>query len=229
MEYCLEILKTKVNDYLSGKLEKKKLGKWGKEAYYDLLRGGYTEKDKIIIYPFLKTVSQIGLQVDEKNDIYPAVKEDIEFIQSVILGRKSYYFQIVVSVPQHIYKNYESDFLDIDKYEKFKILKTELKEYIENRDIKNEMLEHMKEIVELQNMNETILDLLQEQIVYLFHSLFDMEQKESMPQLSLYLQKPNNDLGLLKLKEYLECFVGERNFIVNVSYTKGRNRLSIMV
>jgi len=39
MEYCLEILKRKIDDYLNAALEEKELGKWGKEAYYDLLRG----------------------------------------------------------------------------------------------------------------------------------------------------------------------------------------------
>lgn len=41
MEYCLETVKKKVSIYLDGSLDKEALGKWGKSAYYDLLRGGY--------------------------------------------------------------------------------------------------------------------------------------------------------------------------------------------
>lgn len=229
MEYCLEILKRKIDDYFNATLEEKELGKWGKEAYYDLMRGGYIKKDKIIIYPFLKTVSRIGLEIDEMNDMYPSTKEDIELIQSIITGIKPCYFQIVVSVPKSIYKNCETDFLDINKYETFKMLKKELESYIGDMDENSKIFECIKRIMKIQNSNETILDMLQEQIVQLCNSLFDIEQKKLMPQLGLYPKKIYNNLGLLKLKEYLECFLGERNFVINVSYTKGNNGLSILV
>lgn len=229
MEYCLEILKRKIDGYLNAELEEKKLGKWGKEAYYDLLKGGYIKKDKIVIYPFLKTISRIGLEIDEMNDIYPSTKADIELIQAILTGVKPCCFQIVVSVPELIYKNCETDSLDIDDYEKFKMLKKELENYIGNMDENSRIFECVKEIVKIQNSNETIMDMLQEQIVQFCNSLFDIERKKLKPQLGLYPKKTYNNLGLLKLKEYLECFLGERNFVINVSYTKGNNGLSILV
>lgn len=177
----------------------------------------------------MKTVSRISLEIDEMNDMYPSTKEDIELIQSIITGIKPCYFQIVVSVPKSIYKNCETDFLDIDKYEIFKMLKKELENYIGDMDENSRIFECIKGIVKIQNSNETILDMLQEQIVQLCNSLFDIEQKKLMPQLGLYPKKTYNNLGLLKLKEYLECFLGERNFVINVSYTKGNNGLSVLV
>lgn len=229
MEYCLEILKRKMDGYLNAELEEKELGKWGKEAYYDLLKGGYVKKDKIVIYPFLKTISRIGLEIDEMNDIYPSTKADIELIQAILTGMEPCYFQIVVSVPELIYKNCENDSLDIDDYEKFKMLKKELENYIGNTDENSRIFECVKEIVKIQNSNETIMDMLQEQIVQFCNSLFDVEQKKLMPQLGLYPKKTYNNLGLLKLTQYLECFLGERNFVINVSYTKGNSGLSILV
>lgn len=229
MEYCLEILKRKIDDYLNGIIDKEKLGKWGKEAYYDLLRGGYTKKEKIIIYPFLKTVSQIGLEIDEMSDIYPSTKEEIEVIQSIIMGIKPYNFQIIVTVPKYIYKNYENYLLNIENLKKFERLKKELENYLQNMNINSKLFEYVKEITTAYNSNETILDMLQEQIVRSCNALFDIEQQKLMPQLGLYPKKSYNNLGLLKLKEYLECIVGEKNFIINVSYIKGENSLSILV
>ncbi len=229
MEYCLEILKRKIDDYLNGIIDKEKLGKWGKEAYYDLLRGGYTKKEKIIIYPFLKTVSQIGLEIDEMSDIYPSTKEEIEVIQSIIMGIKPYNFQIIVTVPKYIYKNYENDLLNIENLKKFERLKKELENYFQNMNINSKLFEYVKEITTAYNSNETILDMLQEQIVRSCNALFDIEQQKLMPQLGLYPKESYNNLGLLKLKEYLECIVGEKNFIINVSYIKGENSLSILV
>ncbi len=83
----------------------------GKEAYYDLLKGGYTKIDKIVIYPFLKIISQINLKEDELNDIYPSTTEDIKEIRSIISGDKMYCFQVVGSIPEIIYKNYDQIFL----------------------------------------------------------------------------------------------------------------------
>ncbi len=229
MEYCLEILKRKIDDYLNGVIEKEKLGEWGKEAYYDLLRGGYTKKEKIIIYPFLKTVSKIGLEIDEISDTYPSTKEDVEFIQAIISGIKPYNFQIIVTVPQCIYKNYENDLLNIDNFKKIERLKNELENYIQNMNMNSKLFEYIREITENYNSNETILDMLQEQIVQSCKALFDIEQQKIMPQLGLYPKKENNNFCLLKLKQYLECFVGEKNFIINVSYIKGEHNLSILV
>lgn len=229
MEYCLEKLKKNIDDYLDEKSSKEELGNWGKKAYYDLLKGGYTKIDKIVIYPFLKIISQINLEEDELNDIYPSTTEDIKEIRSIISGDKMYCFQVVGSIPEIIYKNYDQIFFDINKYKKFRLIKLEVEHYIKNKKISNEMFDYIKEIEEMQNFNVTILDLLQQKIVELCNVVFDVKKREMMPRFGLYSQSGDRNLGLIKLKEYLECYIGERNFVINISYIKGKNHLSILV
>ena len=117
----------------------------------------------------------------------------------------------------------------IENLKKFERLKKELENHLQNMNINSKLFEYVKEITTAYNSNETILDMLQEQIVRSCNALFDIEQQKLMPQLGLYPKKSYNNLGLLKLKEYLECIVGEKNFIINVSYIKGENSLSILV
>lgn len=70
----------------------------------------------------MKTVSQIDLEIDEMNDIYPSTKEDMELVQSIITGIRPCYFQIVrlssffFFVPQPLldsYERYQDSFKDV--------------------------------------------------------------------------------------------------------------------
>ena len=46
-------------------MSKKDIGKWAENAYYDLLKGSYVETSKIVLYPFLKTLSRIHIDNNE--------------------------------------------------------------------------------------------------------------------------------------------------------------------
>ena len=50
MEYDVNELKIKVDEYFLGRLTKENLGKWAEKAYYELLKGGYVEKKKVVLY-----------------------------------------------------------------------------------------------------------------------------------------------------------------------------------
>ncbi len=77
MEFNCNELKNKVSSYCSHKLSKQELGRWASEAYYDLLRGGYLETEKVTLYSFLKVLSQIHIPCCEKDDIYPSEENDV--------------------------------------------------------------------------------------------------------------------------------------------------------
>lgn len=229
MEYCLEMVKKKVNGYLDGSLSKEALGKWGKSAYYDLLRGGYLKKDKIILYPFIKTISQVNIKTEEENDIYPASRSDIEFVQSVVSGAVSYCFQVEISVPKLLYSMPENDFLSVGRYEKMLAAKAAVENYIRSDNMAGALTDSIEQIKNTEKTAETILDLLQNQIVMLGLSLLDCRQKKAKPRLSLYPQQAHKNAGVEKLLQYLKCFTGEETFIAVVSYKNGEPNMSVIV
>ena len=229
MEYCLEIVKKKVSGYLDGSLSKEALGRWGKSAYYDLLRGGYLKKDKIILYPFIKTISQVNVKTEEENDIYPASRSDIEFVQSVVSGAVPYCFQVEISVPKLLYSIPENDFLSVGRYEKILAVKTAVENLICNDNRVGALIDSIEQIKNIEKAEETVLDLLQNQIVMLGLSLLDSSQRKAKPHLALYPQQANKNLGVEKLLQYLKCFTGEETFIVVVSYKNGEPNMSVIV
>ena len=63
MEYDAKILLQRIDDYFTGIISKTDLGKWANKAYYDILKGGYVENEKIVIYPFVKVISTLGKMI----------------------------------------------------------------------------------------------------------------------------------------------------------------------
>ena len=70
MEFGLFEFSDQLNKYFRGELTKNELGMWGEKAFYDLLKGGYIENKKIVLYPFLKTVSKFHIEENDAEDIY---------------------------------------------------------------------------------------------------------------------------------------------------------------
>ena len=77
MKFDVHELQAKLDYYFTGKLSKRELGEWANKAYYDILKGGYIEIEKVTIYPLLKILSTFHLEVDERIDIYPCTEEII--------------------------------------------------------------------------------------------------------------------------------------------------------
>ena len=74
MEFGLFEFSDQLNKYFRGELTKNELGMWGEKAFYDLLKGGYIENKKIVLYPFLKTVSKFHIEENDAEDhvVHPA-------------------------------------------------------------------------------------------------------------------------------------------------------------
>lgn len=229
MEYCLKTVKEMVNGYLDESLSKEAVGKWGRSAYYDLLRGGYVKKDKIILYPFIKIISQVDVKADEKNDVYPASKSDIEFVQSVISGAVSYCFQVEISIPKLLYSIPENNYLEAGKFEEIFAVKTAVEDYIRNENMIGALVDSIGKIMDSEKKSVTILDDLQSQIVMLGRSLLDRRLRRAKPHLALYPKRADKNLGVEKLLKYLKCFTGEETFIVVVSYKSGKANMSVIV
>lgn len=229
MEYNINELSNKINDYFSGILSKVDFGKWAEHAYYNLITGGYIEQNKIVIYPFLKTISKIHVEINEKNDIYPVSEDKIKSIQSILNGNESFCCQIVVAIPKHIYMNSVDDFLNDEKREIFDNVRKKITQFINKEIYEKELCENIKKILYYPCPQKTILDILYKQILNLSMGLFDFKESQLNPQLRLYAQDRNANFVLLKLRDYLECYIGIKSFIVEISYSDKKVNLSVLV
>ena len=70
---------------------------------------------------------------------------------------------------------------------------------------------------------ETVLDILEDHITKIYMSLFDINsgELERKADLKLYPLKTEHDYLAERLIEYLDCYTGDRNFNILVSYSSG--------
>lgn len=228
MDYSKNDLKKKIENYLNGTLSKDDLGRWGEHAYYDLLKGGYIEQKKMAVYPFLKKVSQIHLPVNDVKDIYPSAEEDIRLIYEILTGQKEFACQIETSVPIDLYERYFGQKIS-SKYEIYKGFLNELRKCCDGEMNNGQLYDLLENALTIPCSNDTILDLLQEQIAKFCRALYDAEQKELPPSFRLYAKKTGYALQLLKLQEYLECYTGGRNFLITILYAGGIPEINVCV
>jgi len=73
----------------------------------------------------------------------------------------------------------------------------------------------------------TLLDILQGYIMQFCCELFDDYDFITKPPFRLYARKETTNLGFVQLKEMIECYIGDKNFIVTVVYEKGTPQLSV--
>ena len=93
----------------------------------------------------------------------------------------------------------------------------------------------MKEIIVIRTSDpdgsvfHSILDILQNQIMKFCNTLFEADGVRLKAPLRLYADKTASKVSLIKLKNMMECYIGNRNFIVVVSFNKGKPTLELFV
>lgn len=226
MEFGLFEFSDQLNKYFRGELTKNELGMWGEKAFYDLLKGGYIENKKIVLYPFLKTVSKFHIEENDAEDIYPSTEDDLKYIQAILMGEVAFSFQVTISIPSNIFVNAHCGFWDAEKVRTFSEVKCELDKLICEGKIKHS-ISKLAEIIRMPLSENTVLDTLQGYIVQFSRELFNDGDFITKPPLRLYARKESAELGLVKLKDMIECYIGDKNFIVTVIYKKGTPKLSV--
>lgn len=225
MIYSIDDLQNRIECYFSGTLSRNELGEWAQKAYYDLLTGGYVETDKIVQYPFIKTLSCIHVISNDIEDTYPCSEDDVKEIQSIVCGDKAFDFQIGLSIPLKVYNMFaERPYFNTEKREKFCKLKDIVLDYRQHSFVDNNALSHILRLCSITNQETTtVLDILEEHIVKLCTSTFDINSTElkrrTIPK--IYPQKAERNNSVEKLIDYLDCYIGNREFSVLVSYRKG--------
>lgn len=224
MEYNLYELKEKIDDYFCGHSSRHDLGAWGQEAYYDLLCGGYIQQKKLVLYPFLKTISQFHLEADDMCDIFPSEEKDVKQIQMVLQGKEDFSFQVTLSVPHRFQILSNRNQLDI-----FCKAQNLLEKFIDTSALDTDFQKYVKQILQFSVSDVSILDILQNQIMKFCDTLFEADDVRLKTPLRLYADKTASKVSLIKLKNMMECYMGNRNFIVVVSFNNGKPTLELFV
>lgn len=233
MEYNTKTLCKKIDDYFAGIISRTSLGEWAKSAYYDLLKGGYIECEKIAIYPFLKIISTFHIEENEKADTYPCSEKNVKMIQNILHGNRNFIFSVETSIPDLIYSKVgEGSLLNTEKRELFSNLRDMLMRYIEQKcALSNELISYVKYILRLNHGNTLVLDMLEEYILSLLSFLFnDCSNELGLSKvLRLYAQKPTQNIIAERLITCLDCYIGRRNFQVLVYFENGKPNTSIAI
>lgn len=211
-------------------MSKKDIGKWAENAYYDLLKGSYVETSKIVLYPFLKTLSRIHIDNNDTEDIYPCSEKDVQEIRAVLHGEKAFDFRVEMAVPLQVYNMFsEKSYFNFEKREKIKMIKNDILCNPQHISINSSKLcEYINSCPPI--ANDTLLDILEDHIVKLCRNLSNtdicLKEKNN---LKLYPIKTNRNYLLEKLIDYLDCYLGNRNFNILVSYRNGIPDILLLV
>lgn len=234
MEYGIKELNKYLHCYFAGNIGKEELGKWAENAYLDLLKGGYIEKRKIVIYPFLKVISRIHIEKSEIKDVYPCSEAEIKEIQAVIDGKKDFCFQVEMAVPAKMKKIFlERTQFDKGKTEIFMELHNKISEYLDNNIQESGEIE--RDIMRYLNTNklelqDTLLGSLEEYIIKLSRALFGTNMTSiNTSNMALYAGQVKRNLGMHKLLEFIECYIGIKSFNLIVSYKNGLPEILLLV
>lgn len=233
MLYDINELRDKIDSYFAGTLSKKELGVWAGQAYYDILKGSYVENKKIVLYPFLKTISSFHIESNDLEDTYPCSEEDVIEIQKILHGKKDFDFQVEMSIPAQAYNMFsEKPYFDEEKRKIFSELKQDILSYTQH-EIRNgsKISEHISAYSENSEEKGTLLELLEEYILRLCRALFNTDSHELNRRypLKLYPLKTNSDHTMEKLINCLDCYIGDKPFSVVVSYRKGMPDILLLV
>lgn len=231
MKYGIKEIKEKVGGYFKGIYSKEVLGEWAKEAYYDLLKGGYLESEKIVLYPFLKTISRFHIEINEIEEQYPCSEKDIKNIYNILEGEEDFCFRVEMAIPQQIYSMFEENiYLDINKRNEIAEMREKILDYIQKG---KEFSSTYKQIISKSKMKkeETVLDILEERILQISMALFEIKgnQVHRKEKLRLYASQLDKDCMLDKLLDYLNCYLGEKSFNILVTYSKGLAEMLLFV
>lgn len=234
MEYEIVELKKKIDNYFTGMLSKEDLGRWSSLEYYDLIKGGYDDKCKLAVYPLIKAVSRFHMKENEIADEYPTTLAEIEEIQSILSGKMDFVFQIKVALPDCLYAEFlKRGYINaIDKrlfFDLYNILTSSDYNAEENSDTVQQILQN---ILKLKCENNTIHRELKEKIIKISEGILSekFERKTGANSLGLYVQRQCKTPNLIeKLIEYLECYLGKRNFYVLVSFKNGNVDTTIII
>lgn len=227
-------LREKIDDYFVGKLSKKELGQWAGRAYNDLLKGGYVETEKIVLYPFLKNMSTFHLKENDIEDVFPCTEESIKEIQDIVCGKTNWCFDVEISIPIQVYTMFKDNpCFNMERRNTFIKIQDAVIQYSKQK-CKFENLEtiYVKRLGNIKCPENTVQELLEERIFKLMEILYDdgIEDAKRKTSFKLFPLKSGYSSNIEdKLLEYLDSYIGNKSFHLIVSYKNGAPDIFLLI
>lgn len=175
-------------------------------------------------------ISQFYIEVDEIADKYPCSEEQIREIHEILNGKENFDFYVQVGIPELVYTTcLNKKSFNLKKRKLYCELKEALTKFIVKNE-KNDLDKIIGLILSEKNSNQTLQDILEKNILDICRSFFNVGNFELLPPkaLKLYTNK-QEQISILKILEnYIDCYIGNKNFHILVSYEKGKPHLAIL-
>lgn len=232
MKFDILLLKEKLDKYFSGALSNVELGEWAKEAYINILQGGSLEISKIALYPFLQTISKLHIDNNDIEDVFPSSVEEVKEIQKIIQGEIDVEFFVEIRIPIKMADYLKMGlFLDNKKIQLFAELKKQITQYRNTCDSSVINCDLFKQIVNLHYNIETIQGRLEKNIIELLNCNFFIDYNVVITKnvRRLYSKESFRDIVTDKLLSLLECYLGNKNFFILVSFQRGLYKIKFIL
>lgn len=184
------------------------------------MKEGFLEIKKVVLLPLLKIISKIHVEDNDRLDEYASSKENIEFAQKILNGEETYEFAVEIGVPIKLYdffyenKNFDKERLDI-----YNMLKNELQNTNCNR---RKIKEIMEQIEQLERKPELILDYVEQRIIEILNVLIKETGNNCFcKEYNFYAKNAKRGSLYGQIERYIDCRVGESNFIYVVCFKNG--------
>lgn len=226
----VDFLKKELGAYLQGNRSKGQLGKWAREEYYNILKGGFINLDNLAIYEFVKQISNIDIEADDIRDEYPLEEIELQNIYHILIGKSEKIFNGKIRLHESIFNNLHIE----DKLLFYRMIKDIIFKVANKVKITTEERRILKEFVESQNENtNSLLSMLEIQIKEAITNISSEFSDEIMIRKSFCLYVGKRELHLDKemedLLKLIDCLVGEKYFNINILYRDGACRFTIMI
>lgn len=219
-------LRQKLANYRNGTCSREALGVWASHAYYDLLRGGYLETEKLSVYPFVRTLARMRMEPCDMQDTYPCTEQDVAQIWRILSGEVPCSFCIELGIPPQGSSLFaDAEGLDWSRREAF----SNIYEAVQNGAPSEQILSSAPPAGSTQT--NTVLRMLEDRIMELLAAGRPAFLPENSLPGELRLYAGNGTAGLLrgKLVAFLECYLGLRTFPSLISFQAGASACSLLV
>ncbi len=225
MEYDASSVRDMIQEYTAGRADRRELGAWAFSAYEDMLKGGYLELRKLAVYPFLKTLSSLRVEVDDIADQYPAAREDVDRVYDILRGVKNTGFSVEIAPSNQFFK------IPPEQYDRM----NEIYEFALGFDDGGPAncvgsIQNIHDLITKREPN-TIYDLIELTVAELFEASFDIQDgvcRKKAP-LRLYTPESREFAPLRRLKQCLASVHNNNNFCFFVRFREGTPKISLII
>ena len=213
----MAVLNEQIDMYFSKKISSDELGQWAKTAYYDLLKGGYIEVDKLYSYPCS----------NEKEDSAFCKDKRLIEIQNVLKHQKDYIFSVTVRLPELPYK-FLDDRISLNEEKRALFLNLQLENLqsmsrgsnLALSDLSEGEVKAVERIFLLNPNSVTLFDLVEEKILRMVKCIYETNEGVIERRNKLKLYSSDENLELKNLSQYIDYYSGKQSFTALVSIGK---------